>query len=111
MKRFIGIGVVALSLAYAGSTLAADGAAIFKSKCLPCHGPDGAGTAMAPAFKGNAFIKDSKVEDIAVVVKEGRTGAQKKYKQFAIAMPPQKGAMSDDDIKTVVEYAKTLAAK
>ncbi|MEK7678793.1 MAG: c-type cytochrome, partial [Deltaproteobacteria bacterium] len=99
------------SLAYAGSALAADGAAIFKAKCLPCHGPDGAGTAMAPAFKGNAFIKDGKLEDIMAVVTNGRAGAEKKYKQFAIAMPPQKGAMSEADIKAVVEYGKTLAGK
>ncbi len=110
MKKLMGIGVFALSVAFAGSALAADGAAIFKSKCSACHGANGEGTAMAPAFKGNDFIKKSSVAEISLVVKNGREGAAKKYKQFAIAMPAQK-TMSDDDIKAVVEYVKTLAGK
>lgn len=108
MKKLMGIGVFALSVAFAGSALAADGAAIFKSKCSPCHGADGQGTAMAPAFKGNAFIKSGSEADIAATIKNGRAGAAKKYKQFAIAMPAQK-TMSDDDIKAVVAHLKSIA--
>lgn len=93
--------------AFTGTALAADGAAIFKAKCVACHGNDGAGTAMAPAFKGNAFIKDSKAEDIAAVVKNGREGAAKKYKNFALAMPKQ--TLNDDEVKAVVDYLKGLA--
>ncbi|MBI5826937.1 MAG: cytochrome c [Deltaproteobacteria bacterium] len=110
MKKLLGVGVFALSVAVAGSALAADGAAIFKSKCAACHGAEGQGTAMAPAFKGNEFIKKSSVADISLVVKNGRAGAEKKYKQFAIAMPAQK-TMSDEDIHAVVEFEKTLAGK
>lgn len=111
MRKFIGLGVVALSLAFAGSALASDGAAIFKSKCSPCHGAEGQGTAMAPAFKGNAFITGSKDgAEIAATIKEGRAGAAKKYKNFAIAMPAQK-ALTDDDIKAVIGVLKELAAK
>ena len=106
MRKMFGVGVVALSLAFAGSALAADGAAIYKAKCLACHGPEGAGTAMAPAQKGNAFIKDSKPEDIAAVIKNGREGAAKKYKNFVLAMPKQ--ALTDDELKAVVDYLKSL---
>ncbi len=59
MRKLIGVGVVALSLAVAGSAMAANGASLYKSKCLPCHGADGAGTAMAPGFQGNAFLKSA----------------------------------------------------
>ncbi len=111
MRKMIGLGIVALSVAFAGSALAADGAAIFKSKCSPCHGVEGQGTAMAPAFQGNAFLKNSKAADIEAVVKNGRAGAAKKYKEFAVAMPAQ-ATMSAEDIAAVVAYEKgTLAPK
>jgi len=107
MKRFLGIAVVALSVAVAGSALAADGTAIFKAKCAPCHGADGQGTAMAPAFKGNAFIKNSSEGDIAHVIKNGRNGAEKKYKNFAIGMPKQ--TLDDESVAAVVAHLKDLA--
>jgi mono/diheme cytochrome c family protein len=107
MKRFLGIGIIAFSVAFAGSALAADGTAIFKSKCAPCHGADGQGTAMAPAFKGNAFIKSSAEGDIANVLKNGRNGAEKKYKNFAIGMPKQ--TLNDEEVKAVIAHIKDIA--
>ena len=110
MRKLLGVGVLALSVAVAGSALASDGAAIFKAKCSSCHGTEGQGTAMAPAFQGNEFIKKSTVAEHTAVVKNGRAGAEKKYKNFPIAMPAQK-TMSDDDLKAVVEFERTMAAK
>lgn len=110
MRKLLGLGVFALGVAVAGSAMAADGAAIFKSKCSPCHGATGQGTPMAPAFNGNEFIKSSSEADIAHVVKNGRAGAEKKYKNFVIAMPAQK-TMADGDIAAVVKHLKELAAK
>jgi mono/diheme cytochrome c family protein len=97
----------AAALAFSVPALAADGAAIFKTKCSSCHGQDGAGSAMAPAFKGNSFIQSSSETDIAQVIKNGRNGAEKKYKQFAIGMPKQ--TLNDDEIKAVVTQLKTWA--
>ncbi|MBI5885631.1 MAG: cytochrome c [Deltaproteobacteria bacterium] len=109
MKRIIAAGVVAIAVAVAGSALAADGAAIFKAKCVACHGAEGAGTAMAPAFKGNAFVRDSKNVECELVVTHGRKGDEKKHKNFAMAMPSHEGKLSADEIKAVVDYIKTLA--
>jgi len=109
MKRIIAVGVIALAVAVSGSAFAADGAAIYKAKCVACHGAEGAGTAMAPAFKGNAYIKDAKDDDIAHTISAGRKGAEKKHKKFAMAMPPQEKVISADEIKAVVTYLKTLA--
>ncbi len=111
MRKLIGVGVVALSLALAGSALAADGASVFKSKCLPCHGAEGKGTAMAPAFQGNSFIKSASKADIENVIKNGRAGAQKKYKNFALSMPPWKASLKADQISAVADYLKSLANK
>jgi mono/diheme cytochrome c family protein len=108
MKKFMGAGLAfAVALAFSVPAIAADGAAIFKSKCAACHGQEGAGTAMAPAFKGNAFIKNSTEADITQVLKNGRNGAEKKYKQFAIGMPKQ--TLNDDEVKAVITQLKTWA--
>ncbi len=101
----------ALFIGFAGTTLAADGAAIFKSKCLACHGSEGKGTAMAPAFQGNEFVKTSESDVIAQTIQNGREGDQKMYKQFVLAMPPQKGVLSADEISAVITYLKSLASK
>ncbi|MFQ5465779.1 MAG: c-type cytochrome [Thermodesulfobacteriota bacterium] len=110
MRKFIGIGIVSLGLAFAGTAIAGDGASLFKAKCAACHGANGQGTAMAPAFNGNKWIADASVDDIAHTIKNGRQGAAKKYKKFAIGMPAQKG-MADGDVKALVAHLKSLAAK
>lgn len=107
MRKLLGIGIIALGVAFSGSALAADGGAIFKSKCAPCHGAEGQGTAMAPAFKGNAWVKGAADADIAATITQGREGAAKKYKQFAIGMPKQK--LADDEVKAVVATLKGMA--
>lgn len=108
MKRIMGTGLaLAVAIAFSAPAFAADGMAIFKSKCSACHGQEGMGTAMAPAFKGNMFIKNSSEMDIAQVLKNGRNGAEKKYKQFAIGMPKQ--TMSDDEMKAVIMQIKMMA--
>jgi len=113
MRRLLGIGVVSIAIAFAGYAMAdaGAGAKIFKSKCLPCHGAEGAGTAMAPAFQGNSYIKNSSKEEIANTIKNGRSGAQKKYKNFALAMPPQKTVLNDAQISDVIDYLKSIANK
>ncbi len=111
MRKLIGLVAVVISLMFAGSAMAANGADIFKHKCLPCHGAEGAGTAMAPAFQGNKFIKSSSKDVIMQTIKNGRAGAQKHYKKFALSMPPWKAALSDDQISAVIDYLKTIANK
>lgn len=110
MRKLLGIGVVALGLAFAGSAVASDGGALYKAKCAACHGANGQGTAMAPAFTGNDWIASSSEGDIHDVIVNGRQGAAKRYKNFAIGMPAQKG-MSDADVSAIVSHLKDLAAK
>jgi mono/diheme cytochrome c family protein len=112
MRRLIGVGVVALGVAFSGAAYAsADGATIFKSKCSPCHGSEGAGTTMAPAFKGNEFVKTSAEDVIGQTIKGGRSAKAntKKYKNFALDMPAQ--TLSDDELKAVIGYLKSVVGK
>jgi len=107
MKKII-IGTIS-ALALSTAAFAADGAAIYKSKCQACHGVEGKGTAMAPAFKGSPHLKHSTDQEISDIIVKGVSGAKKMHKQFAIDMPPQK--LSADELKAVVDYIKSLDRK
>ncbi len=98
-----------ISLSISGAAFAADGPAVYKAKCAACHGADGQGTAMAPAFTGNDYVKSAKDAEIADVITKGREGAAKKYKQFALGMPKQ--SLSEDEVKAVTDHLRVLAAK
>lgn len=109
MKRTIAGIFAALAMGSFTLALAQDGAAIYKAKCMACHGPEGKGTAMAPAMAGNEFLKTASDADIHDAILKGREGAAKKYKQYAIGMPAQK--LSEAETKAVTAYIKGLAAK
>lgn len=108
-KTIIGSMALSIALSISGAAFAADGPAVYKAKCAACHGADGQGTAMAPAFKGSEYMKTAKDAEIADVITKGREGAAKKYKQFAIGMPKQ--SLSEDEVKAVTDHLRTLAAK
>ena len=78
------------------------GADTYKAKCAMCHGADGmgatpAGKAMkAVPFNDPAVVKASDTELIAAV----KNGKNK--------MPPNVGKLTDDQIKSVVAYLRTL---
>lgn len=83
------------------------GASVYKAKCVACHGAGGSGTAMAPAFKGNEWVKAASDDDIAGVIREGRQGASKMYREFAVPMPATKG-VSGDDVNALVAYIRSV---
>lgn len=78
------------------------GADTYKAKCAMCHGTDGlgatpAGKAMkAVSFKDPANVKATDAELIADV----KNGKNK--------MPPNVAKLTDDQIKSVVAYIRTL---
>lgn len=106
MKRMLAGAAAVLALGSFTLALAQDGAAVYKSKCMPCHGPEGKGTAMAPAMVGNQFIKAASDQELTDIILKGREGAAKQYKQYAIGMPAQK--LSDDETRSVIAYMKDL---
>jgi mono/diheme cytochrome c family protein len=107
MKRlFMVTLLVATSVGLAGAAFASDGAAVYNSKCAMCHGPGGAGTPMAPGLKGSEFVKDNSDKDVGAMILKGRSGAEKKHKNFAMGMPPV--PLSDGDLSAVVKYLKSL---
>jgi mono/diheme cytochrome c family protein len=84
-----------------GSTAswAADGAALYKSKCAGCHGANGEGkpAIKAPAVKGTNLDSDALVAHIT----KGESTSK---------APHNKGisGLTDDQAKAIAEYIKTL---
>ncbi|MCC6503689.1 MAG: cytochrome c [Deltaproteobacteria bacterium] len=109
MKKFFTIAaLLAVCVGFSSQAMAADGGAIYKSKCLMCHGADGKGTAMGVALAGSEFIASSSDRVIAEVILKGREGDVKKYKNIALGMPAMK---LSDDTGALVVYLRSLAVK
>jgi mono/diheme cytochrome c family protein len=97
MKRFV-IVLFALAMAMSMSTVAfaADGAAMFKTKCAMCHGPEGQGK-IGPKIAG----KDAAT--VADVLSKG--GQAKPPHTGAFSMG---GALSADQIQALATYVSGL---
>ena len=91
-----------LAAAIAIPALAQSGADTYKSKCLMCHGVDGlaatnVGKAMKiPSFKDPAVVKSTDTQ-MFVTIKNGKG-----------KMQPFASKLSDDQIKSLVAYIRTL---
>ena len=88
---------------------AADGAAIYSDTCAQCHGDDGKGkTTKGKRLKIRDF-SDPKVQDSftdADAIKAVKEGI--KDKDNVILMKAYKNDFSDDEVKAVVAYFRTL---
>jgi mono/diheme cytochrome c family protein len=95
MKRIA--TAVALSFLLAGVAQAADGKAIFASKCTVCHGADGKGQSTMGKKLG---VKDLTVTKLSPADVEG-TVTKGKGK-----MTPFEGKLSAEEIKAVAAFVK-----
>ena len=111
MRKLILSTVVAAGLAFSGSAIAADGAAIYKAKCQACHGADGVGSPMAHAFKGNDWIKTQKEDVISGVIKNGRAAKESRFEKGKYTIGMAKQVLTDDEINAIVTHLKGLAGK
>jgi|WetSurMetagenome_2_1015567.scaffolds.fasta_scaffold662949_1 mono/diheme cytochrome c family protein len=97
MKRsIIVLTVIALLSMSCVAWAAEDGAAIYKSKCAACHGPDGAGK-IGPAVKGTAMT-DAQITDLLV---KGAAGKKAPHGKAV-------SGLTEDQAKAVSAYVKTL---
>src|SRR5215472_4368447 len=99
MKRRVLIGFL-----FAFALSAAEGDAVFKARCTPCHGGDGKGKAAigTPDFtnaKTQSAISDA---DMIDTITNGRKGT---------VMPAWKGKLSDEEIAGVTAYLRLLGRK
>ncbi len=82
-----------------------EGAALFKSKCAGCHSPDGSGS--GPAGKamhlrnlGSAEVQKQSDAELTAITANGKG-----------SMPAYKGKLTDEQIKQVVSFIRSLAKK
>jgi cytochrome c6 len=97
---------LALLALVAGSPAKAaeDGAALFKSNCVVCHGADGTGTPTGKALKApdlhSEVVQKMTDKQIADQIADGKNN-----------MPPFKGTLNADQIKALVAYVRTFKKK
>ena len=98
------------------------GAAIFESECLLCHGPDRRGRPGYPDLGDDEWIWGRGPEAVATVVRHGVRVPGEKKGEFApgtrhgagqsspVAMPPFKGVLSDAQITQLASFTERLIA-
>jgi cbb3-type cytochrome c oxidase subunit III len=96
----IGVAVLASALALRAAP-EPDGAAIYKQKCVMCHGADGKGfpAIKSPDFtdpKWQASITDKEMVD---AIKDGKKGTP---------MPAFAGKLKDDEIQALVTFIRSF---
>jgi cytochrome c6 len=117
IERHVGLASLFLLLLFVGLTLfvasiaranpapnSADASATFSTKCVMCHGPDGAGSHVGksmnvPDLRSPAVQKLPDAQ-LAQIISDGKGG-----------MPPFKSSLREDQIHSLVAHVRTLRAK
>ena len=98
-RKLAGVLVLLSMLALPLASFAADQAAdLFKSKCAMCHGPDGKGKMAGTKDLGSAEVQKMSDADLTATLSNGKPPK----------MPAYKGKLTDDQIKSLVAYVRTL---
>jgi cytochrome c6 len=102
MKLFISMLVVTLVLATGLPAVAQDSPeALYKSKCQVCHGADGKGTAAGQKMG----VRDFHSPEVA---KQSDAQMIELTKKGKGKMPAFDGKLTDDQIKSLIKYIRTL---
>jgi cytochrome c6 len=102
MKRIFTLSAICCLAVLAVPSFSQSAADLYKTKCLMCHGADGKGaTPMGPKigvrdFRSPVVAKETDAE-MFTLTKEGKN-----------KMPAYKGKLTDDQIKDLVKYIRTL---
>ncbi len=111
MKTFpLMVTAASLFLSAAAAGYSADAPATWAANCAACHGADGAGHTKAGKMLGakdlndGAYQKTFTDDEAFAALKSGFQDPTGKTK-----MKPFADKLSDDDIKTVIAYVRTLA--
>jgi len=100
LSKKLAVVVVAMAIfALPLASFAADAAAdVFKSKCAMCHGPDGKGKMAGTKDLGSAEVQKASDADLTATITNGKPPK----------MPAYKGKLTDEQIKEMVKYVRSL---
>ena len=102
MKKFANILLIAaFAIFVVRPALADDAEALYKSKCQVCHGPDGKGSAAGQKLG----VKDFHAPDVAKQSDDELFAATKQGKG---KMPAYDKKLTDDQIRQLIKYLRTL---
>ena len=100
-NKLVSLSLLSLASALALPALAeGEGKVLYDKKCAICHGKDGVAKRMATGSSNFNDADWQKANDPAAIVKISTDGRGK--------MKPFKGKLSDDEIRMIAEYIKTL---
>jgi len=99
MKRVLVAALACSLLAVCASpALADDAQATYKAKCAMCHGADGKGGKMGTRDFASPEVKAETDAQLTDIITKGKG-----------KMPGYSGKLSDEDIKGLVTYIRSLA--
>lgn len=102
MKKRVNILLIAaFAVLVARPALADDAEALYKSKCQVCHGADGKGSAAGQKLG----VKDFHAPDVAKQSDDDLFGVTKQGKG---KMPAYDKKLTDDQIKQLIKYIRSL---
>ncbi len=104
MKKTTIVLVIAFLIVPA-ALFADDAAAIYKSKCAICHGPDGSGQT---AVGKSMHIRDLRSADVQ---KQTDAELEKIISDGKEKMPAYKGKVTEGDIDNLVKWIRSIKAK
>lgn len=103
MRNSLRMGLVALlaggvMASLSSPAVAQDAAATYKAKCAMCHGADGKGGKMGTRDFGSAEVKAETDAQLTEIITKGKG-----------KMPAYGGKLTDDEIKGLVTYVRSLS--
>jgi len=110
MNKGILLAIASSTLVAAPVLSGAEAGENYAKYCASCHGKDGAGHTKAGRLLKVRDLTDAAVQKSftdAVAIKDLTEGLQDK--DGNVQMKPMKDKLSDDEIKAVVAYVRTLA--
>ena len=91
-------------------TAAEDGAQVYNTLCVACHGPDGKGLNGLPPLVGSDWPKGPAARSIKIVLSGLEGPVEVAGKSYNIVMPPQGAVLSDEKIAAALTYVRKTFA-
>ncbi len=97
-KRIIIVGLLAAVLALPLASWAESAADVYKAKCQMCHGENAKGKMAGTHDWSSADVQKMSDADLTKIIVDGKPPK----------MPAQKGKLTDDQVKEMVSYIRSL---